>query len=89
MKTITQHELRNRVSRVLRQVEAGARILITVDGRAVADLVPIGGVRRTFVPIDEVLRLLARAPLDRKFSRDIEGAARPTLIVKLPDSAEF
>jgi antitoxin (DNA-binding transcriptional repressor) of toxin-antitoxin stability system len=53
---------------------------ITVDGRPVADLVPIGGgLHRTFVPIDEVLRLLARAPLDRRFSRDIEGAAGPTI----------
>jgi antitoxin (DNA-binding transcriptional repressor) of toxin-antitoxin stability system len=48
---------------------------ITVDGHPVADLVPVGGVRRTFVPIEEVLRLLARAPLDRKFSRDIERTA--------------
>ena len=79
MKTIPQRELRNRVSRVLRQVEAGERMRITVDGRPVADLVPIGGVRRTFVPMDEVLRLLARAPLDRKFSRDIEGAAGATI----------
>ena len=78
MKAIPQRELRNHVSRVLRQVEAGERMRITVDGRPVADLVPIGGVRRTFVPIDEVLRLLARAPLDRKFSRDIEGPAGAT-----------
>jgi len=60
-------------------VEAGERMRITVDGCPVADLVPIGGVRRTFVPIDEVLRLLARAPLDGKFSRDIEGAAGATI----------
>ena len=79
MKTIPQRELRNRVSRVLRQVEGGERMRITVDGRPVADLVPIGGVRRTFVPIDEVLRLLARASLDRNFSRDIEGAAGGTI----------
>ena len=80
MKTISQRELRNHVSRVLRQVEAGERMRITVDGRPVADLVPIGGgLHRTFVPIDEVLRLLARAPLDRRFSRDIEGAAGPTI----------
>jgi prevent-host-death family protein len=79
MKTITQRELRNYASRVLRQVEAGERMRITVDGRPVADLVPIGGVRRTFVPRNEVLRLLARAPLDRRFSRDIEGAAGPTI----------
>lgn len=79
MKTIPQRELRNRVSRVLRQVEAGERMRITVDGRPVADLVPIGGVRRKFVAQDEVLDLLARAPLDRKFSRDIEGAAGATV----------
>jgi prevent-host-death family protein len=75
MRTISQRELRNHVSRVLRQVEAGERMRITVDTRPVADLVPIAGVRRTFVPKDEVLRLLARAPLDRKFSRDIRGRA--------------
>ena len=72
MKTIPQRELRNRISGVLRQVEAGERLRVTVDGRPVADLVPIGGVRRTFVSRDEVLSLLARSPLDRKFSRDIK-----------------
>jgi prevent-host-death family protein len=79
MKTITPRELRNHLNLALRQVEAGERMRITVDGRPVADLIPIGGVRRMFVPIDEVLRLLARAPLDRKFSRDIEGAAGATI----------
>jgi prevent-host-death family protein len=79
MKTIPQRELRNSVSRVLRQVEAGARLRITVDGRPVADLVPIGGVRRTFVPQDELLDLLMRAPLDRRFARDIEGVAGATI----------
>jgi len=79
MKTIPQRELRNRVSRVLRQVEAGERMRITVDGRPVAELVPIGALRRTFVPRDDVVRLLARAPLDRKFPSDIEGAAGATI----------
>jgi antitoxin (DNA-binding transcriptional repressor) of toxin-antitoxin stability system len=79
MKTITHRELPDHANRILRQVEAGERMRITVDGRPVADSVPIGGVRRTFVPIHEVLRLLARAPLDRKFSRDIEGSASGTI----------
>lgn len=78
MKTIPQRELRNRVSGVLRRVEAGERLRITVDGRPVADLVPIGG-RRTFVPRDEVLSLLAGAPLDRKFSRDLDTAVGATI----------
>ncbi len=46
---------------------------ITVDGRAVADLVPLEGARRTFVPRDDVVVLLRRASLDRKFTRDISA----------------
>ena len=71
MKTIPQRELRNRVSKVLREVEAGERMRITVDGRPVADLIPLAGVRRTFVPRDDVEMLLRRAPLDRNFVRHI------------------
>jgi prevent-host-death family protein len=38
--TIPQRELRNRVSDVLRRAEQGEQFLITVDGRAVAELGP-------------------------------------------------
>ena len=72
MKTIPQRELRNRISRVLRDVEAGEHMRITVDGRPVADLIPIGGVRRRFVSKNEVAALLRRAPLDKHFERDLE-----------------
>ena len=71
MKTIPQRELRNRISQVLRSVESGERLQITVDGRPVAELAPVGGRRRTFVPRDEVLALLRRGSLDRKFERDL------------------
>jgi prevent-host-death family protein len=73
MKTIPQRELRNRISQVLRSVERGERMQITVDGRPVAELAPVGGRQRTFVPRDEVLSLLSRASLDRKFERDLRG----------------
>jgi len=73
MKTIPQRELRNRISQVLRSVERGERMQITVDGRPVAELAPVGGRRRTFVPRDEVLSLLSRASLDRKFERDLRA----------------
>lgn len=78
MKTIPQRELRNQIARVLRTVEAGERLRVTVDGRPVADLVPIGAGRRTFVSRDEVLQLLSRAPLDPEFAPDmaaVTGAA--------------
>jgi len=73
MRTIPQRELRNHISRVLREVEAGERVRITVGGRPVADLVPVGGVRRRFVPRTAILELLRRAPLDRDFERDFEA----------------
>ncbi|HUY29094.1 MAG TPA: type II toxin-antitoxin system prevent-host-death family antitoxin [Candidatus Binataceae bacterium] len=78
MKTIPQRELRNRVSGVLRRVEAGESLRITVDGRPVADLVPITAAR-TWVPKDRVLQLLARAALDRKFTSDIGAATGATI----------
>ena len=79
MRTIPQRELRNQIARVLREVEAGERLRVTVDGRPVADLVPIVDARRAFVPRDEVARVLAEAPLDRAFSGDIASATGATI----------
>ena len=75
MKTIPQRELRNRISQVLRSVEEGERMQITVDGRPVAELAPVGGRRLTFVPRYGVVALLRRAPLDRNFNRDLRAVA--------------
>jgi len=41
MEEIPARELRNDVSRVLRRVERGERLRVTVSGRPVADLVPL------------------------------------------------
>jgi prevent-host-death family protein len=41
MSDIPARELRNDVSAVLRRVEAGERLRVTVSGRAVAELVPL------------------------------------------------
>lgn len=45
MATIPQRELRNNVSAVLRRAEAGERLVITVDGRPVAELGPVSSSR--------------------------------------------
>ncbi len=79
MRTIPQRELRNQIARVLRQVEAGERLRVTVDGRPVADLVPISEARRTFVPREEVARILAEASLDPAFADDIAAATGATI----------
>ena len=53
---VPQRELRNRTADLLRRVEAGERLRITVHGHPVAELVPIeeGVPRRAFVPLEEM-----------------------------------
>jgi prevent-host-death family protein len=53
---VPQRELRNRTADLLRRVEAGERLRITVHGHPVAELVPLeeGVPRRTFVPLKEM-----------------------------------
>ena len=79
MRAIPQRELRNNIGRVLRQVEAGERLRITVDGRPVADLIPVARAQRTFVPRADVSRLLARAPLDPDFAQDLAAVTGATI----------
>lgn len=43
MADVPARELRNDVSGVLRRVEAGERLRVTVSGRPVAELVPLPG----------------------------------------------
>ena len=70
-RTIPQRELRNDIGKVLREVEReGKTIRVTVDGRPVADLVPISG-RRTWVPWSELLQALGESPVDPRFAADI------------------
>lgn len=76
MRTITHRELRNNVKAVLRRVEAGERHRVTVDGRPVADLVPIH--RTTFLPAAGLIQILTVAPLDTAFAQDVDGALDQT-----------
>ena len=76
--TIPLRELRNDVSRVLREVDETRRtIRVTVRGRPVADLVPVSR-RRTWVAWSELVRLLDETPVDPGFAADarIEGEMR-------------
>jgi prevent-host-death family protein len=78
VRTIPQRELRNDIARVLREVEAGETIEVTIDGRPVARLIPIEG-RRTFVPREQIEKLLREAPLDPGFRRDIDEVLGQTI----------
>jgi len=78
MRSIPQRELRNNISRVLREVEAGESVTVTVDGRPVAQIVPVES-RRVFVPRQQLQRLLHDAPLDRDFTADVDAALDETV----------
>ncbi len=75
---IPQRELRNDISRILKQVGEGKSVRVTVKGRPVADLVPVSSGRR-FVPRAEVERLLLEAPLDEAFKRDVDAVVGATI----------
>ncbi len=82
MATIPQRELRNNVGEVLRRAEAGERIVVTVDGRPVAELGPVSG-SRTVATLQTLRGLAARADPDwlgdqqRLRDEDVEHARDP------------
>ncbi|MSO40368.1 MAG: type II toxin-antitoxin system prevent-host-death family antitoxin [Solirubrobacterales bacterium] len=55
---VAQRELRNNTADLLRRVERGERLQITVHGHPVAELGPIGSAA-TFVPVAELAQELS------------------------------
>lgn len=78
MREIPQRELRNNVTAVLREVEAGESLRVTVRGRAVAELVPVVAGAECLTG-DDVLRIRREAPLDAAFLSDVEKLAGGTI----------
>jgi prevent-host-death family protein len=71
-------ELRNRTSQVIDAVRAGERVVLTVHGEAIADIVPHG--RRTrWVPGDHLRRQLADRSADSALRHDLDVLAGQTL----------
>lgn len=69
MTTISQKELRNRVSEMLCRAEAGEEFTITVAGRPVAQLGPTGQRRWVGGP---ALRAIWHTPAPLELASDIE-----------------
>ena len=70
MATIPQRDLRNRVSEMLRRAASGERLTVTVDGRPVAELGPLGTARREPTEAD-LMALLGTAPADPEWQTDL------------------
>jgi prevent-host-death family protein len=60
---VSVRELRNHTAEVLRRVEAGERLRVTVDRRPVAELTPLAS-RDVWVPRERVKRALVQADAD-------------------------
>jgi prevent-host-death family protein len=69
--SIPQRELRNHVSRVLRRAEHGERFTVTVDGRPVAELGPLAGVRGPTAP-ERLAAILAETPVDAAWAAELQ-----------------
>ena len=71
-------ELRNRTSSVIDAVRAGERVVLTVRGEAIADIVPHG--RRTrWLPGDHVRRELEHRSADPALQGELEEIVGQTL----------
>jgi prevent-host-death family protein len=74
---VSVRELRNHTAAVLRRVEAGERLRVTVDRRPVAELAPLPR-RDVWVPRQRVVGALVQA----------DSALRDELAEMLPDTVE-
>jgi len=71
-------ELRNQTSQVIDSVRAGERVVLTVHGEPVADIVPHGQ-RTRWLPGDHLRRELAGRAADPALRDDLENLAGQTL----------
>jgi prevent-host-death family protein len=74
---VSVRELRNHTADVLRRVESGERLRVTVDRRPVAELVPLP-LRATWVPRQRVVDALVQA----------DSGLRDQLAEALPDTID-
>lgn len=73
---VSVRELRNRTADVLRRVESGERLRVTVDRRPVAELVPLPQ-RATWVPRQRMIDSLVQA--DAQLRHDLAEALPDTI----------
>ena len=74
--SISVRELHNTVSAVLRRVEGGERVTVTVDRRPVAELVPLR--RRRAVPVAEALPVASRHAADNQLLAELRALLTDT-----------
>jgi prevent-host-death family protein len=78
MPSVPSRELRNDTAGVLRRVEAGERVTITVNGRPVAEMVPVQRARRSWIRREALVARLRRIQADPGLRDDLARLAGDT-----------
>lgn len=78
MVEVATRELRNDTAGVLRRVEAGETVVITVRGKPVADLIPHLRDEQRWMPRDELIELLKTHSADPGLRDDLKRIAGET-----------
>jgi prevent-host-death family protein len=74
---VSARDLRNHTAAVLRRVEAGERLQVTVSNRPVAELAPLS--RQAWVSGAAFERILQHAPADRALLDDLAPVREQTI----------
>lgn len=74
---VSVRELRNHTSKVLRTVEGGVRLRVTVDRRPVAELVPLDS-RPTWVSGESIRTALSEVRADPGLRADLDALLTQT-----------
>jgi prevent-host-death family protein len=77
MADVSSRDLRNKTAEILRRVESGERLRVSVNRRAVAELVPLGPPRWTSGAVME--RVLRESAADTQLLADL-AATRTELV---------
>jgi prevent-host-death family protein len=78
MSEVASRELRNDTAGVLRRVQAGEEVMVTVNGKPVAQLVPLQQTRRRWLSRSELVRRLRVAQADPGLRDDLASLAGDT-----------
>lgn len=78
MSTVASRELRNDTAGVLRRVQSGEEVTITVNGRAVAMITAVQARRRRWVSRAELVKRLQTSQADPGLRDDLAALAGET-----------
>jgi len=73
MDTVASRDLRNHTADVLRRIEAGDSLTVTVNGAPVAELSPVRSRRAQSIRRHELIALITRVQADPGLREDLAG----------------